>query len=281
MQDLGSLCQAVLRRTHLYDKRSSWPLISGDTYRAFCDIKLDSLENLSNISILDEFSGKVFVGAGIAGEFFSKLERNLSFDLKNIDLIIHNGDHIPEKHVFERWHLNFSSIASVNWLHSLENVRALPIGLENLSYLRNGIPRDFKFTSHVKRDIVLLISFNNHTNPTERQAARDVAESLPGVYVVPPGVSPRDYRELVKRSRFVLSPPGNGPDCHRTWEALYLGSTPIVKSAYWPFKKMDLPVVSIDSWSELVGVLASDRMFASLSVMDLYNTFLKEFDDEN
>ena len=36
------------------------------------------------------------------------------------------------------------------------------------------------------------------------------------------------YRQLLLRSKYVLSPPGNGPDCHRTWESIYLGAIPIV-----------------------------------------------------
>ena len=30
------------------------------------------------------------------------------------------------------------------------------------------------------------------------------------------------------RSKFVLSPPGNGFDCHRTYESILLGAVPIV-----------------------------------------------------
>ena len=36
------------------------------------------------------------------------------------------------------------------------------------------------------------------------------------------------YYIHIARSKFVLSPPGLGMDCYRTWEALYLGSIPIV-----------------------------------------------------
>jgi hypothetical protein len=50
---------------------------------------------------------------------------------------------------------------------------------------------------------------------------------------------------------FVLSPFGNGMDCHRTWEALCLGSIPIVKAPN--FKKMfqDLPVLVVNDWKEI------------------------------
>jgi len=50
---------------------------------------------------------------------------------------------------------------------------------------------------------------------------------------------------------FVLSPHGNGLDCHRTWEALALGCIPIVKKS--PIDKLyeDLPVLIVDNWSDV------------------------------
>jgi hypothetical protein len=54
---------------------------------------------------------------------------------------------------------------------------------------------------------------------------------------------------------FVLSPFGNGMDCHRTWEALCLGAIPIVKAAN--FQKMfeDLPVLIVNDWFEITREL--------------------------
>lgn len=50
---------------------------------------------------------------------------------------------------------------------------------------------------------------------------------------------------------FVLSPEGIGIDCHRTWEALMLGSIPIVKKKL-PSSLFDgLPVIQVDDWSEI------------------------------
>lgn len=54
---------------------------------------------------------------------------------------------------------------------------------------------------------------------------------------------------------FVLSPFGIGMDCHRTWEALCLGSIPILKAPN--FQKMfeDLPVLIVNDWSEITREL--------------------------
>ena len=46
-----------------------------------------------------------------------------------------------------------------------------------------------------------------------------------------------------KKYKFILSPPGAGFDCHRTWEALYLGAIPIVKTSSLDPLYKDLPVV--------------------------------------
>lgn len=51
--------------------------------------------------------------------------------------------------------------------------------------------------------------------------------------------------------KFVLSPPGRGPDVHRTWEALLMGSIPVVQSGPLDFLYFDLPVLTVDTWDEL------------------------------
>lgn len=52
--------------------------------------------------------------------------------------------------------------------------------------------------------------------------------------------------------RFVASPPGNGLDCHRTWEALVLGCVPIVErvAAMSPVFA-DLPVWEVGDYAEV------------------------------
>jgi hypothetical protein len=50
---------------------------------------------------------------------------------------------------------------------------------------------------------------------------------------------------------FVLSPPGAGPDCHRHWESILLGSIPIVLRS--PVTKIleKLPCLQVDCWDEV------------------------------
>lgn len=65
--------------------------------------------------------------------------------------------------------------------------------------------------------------------------------------------------------RFGLSPPGNGLDCHRTWEMLFFGMIPIVKkSALDPLYK-GLPVLVVEDWSELCNPGFLQDSYANLS----------------
>ena len=63
-----------------------------------------------------------------------------------------------------------------------------------------------------------------------------------------------DYLSDLRNSVFCVSPPGNGPDAHRTWEALSMGCIPLV-SSYEPLNLIyeDLPVVIVDNWSQITN----------------------------
>jgi hypothetical protein len=59
---------------------------------------------------------------------------------------------------------------------------------------------------------------------------------------------------------FVLSPHGNGLDCHRTWEALCLGCIPIVKKSVIDHLYEGLPVLIVDDWKEVTLTLLQETV---------------------
>ncbi|MEO7039765.1 MAG: hypothetical protein ABI186_07015 [Candidatus Elarobacter sp.] len=60
-----------------------------------------------------------------------------------------------------------------------------------------------------------------------------------------------DLWRLKARYAFEICPPGNGFDCHRTWETLLLGSIPIVKRSSLDALYDGLPVAIVDDFSEV------------------------------
>jgi len=59
---------------------------------------------------------------------------------------------------------------------------------------------------------------------------------------------------------FVVSPPGEGIDCHRTWEALCLGCIPIMISSPLDDMFEGLPVLIVQRWSDVTKELLDDTI---------------------
>ncbi len=78
-----------------------------------------------------------------------------------------------------------------------------------------------------------------------------------------------NYLKTMARFKFTLSPPGLGPDCYRTWEALLVGSIPIIKTSYLDYLYEDLPVLIVNSWSEVTEEYLLEK-YATISKKD-YN----------
>jgi hypothetical protein len=59
---------------------------------------------------------------------------------------------------------------------------------------------------------------------------------------------------------FVISPHGNGMDCHRTWEALNLGCIPIVRKSPIDVLYEDLPVLIVNEWRDITQELLTNTI---------------------
>jgi hypothetical protein len=102
----------------------------------------------------------------------------------------------------------------------------------------------------------LHMCYSNHHFLTTTRFGQDRLESMKQIpsslVFYEPHHIPREY-SWIRQSQypFVISPHGNGLDCHRTWEALALGCIPIVKRS--PIDKLyeDLPVLIVKEWSDV------------------------------
>ena len=79
-----------------------------------------------------------------------------------------------------------------------------------------------------------------------------------------------DYCNEMSKYKFVVSPPGNGEDCHRTWEALYMGAYPIViKSPIFDEFK-DLPIIQVNNYSDVTYELLNSYLDKEYNYEKLY-----------
>ena len=83
------------------------------------------------------------------------------------------------------------------------------------------------------------------------------------------------YRRILLKYMFVASPEGNGIDCHRTWEAMYLRTVPIVTRSPVTefFVDLGLPMLMVDSWSDINKLNQND-------LIETYREKAIQFDNE-
>lgn len=262
-----------MRSKFLSRRRSSHPFISGDSFLHIATSRILSdcseaelgaafieLEKCANDRTV------LFVEASYFEtdknfESFCKKVLLYTEELRNsTNIVIHNGDIIPNTDQFAFITQHFDSVFSVNANSDLAGVIPLPIGLENRHHRRNGIGREFRIgngnvfqvNGKISSTNRIFSSFSLSTNFKERSNLLKSMEKH-GLDYVAPTLKPRSYRREVLRSQFVLSPPGNGIDCHRTWEAIYLGAIPVVLKACLHKCLVDsFPIYSTDTWENFL-----------------------------
>lgn len=249
------------------ERRSSFPFISCDTFRAVSDIVVEQQHDIDQIAPAMQSDAEprlVFVNADLAAGLLTRLPDAVA---ERITLVIHNGDTIPTDAIAEHAH-RFARVNAVNWLGPRDTAQPLPIGLENASLCANGrldlyadlVPHSRLATiAGNVRTHDLLVAFSDHTNRASRGPARSALLASALDVSAPARLTHRQYQAALRSHHFVASPPGNGPDCHRTWEAMYAGTIPIVVRSAWAFEHKNWPVMIVDDWAEAIERLRSDN----------------------
>jgi hypothetical protein len=140
-------------------------------------------------------------------------------------------------------------------------IRPFPIGLDLHKPRPFGSPRKtaeelrrlaFSAKPAAERPLSVYSDVTVSVASPDRHAAWKLLPGVPHIRSQRLRVTQRTTWRRYAQSRFVLSLKGNGYDCHRTWEALYLGAIVIaLRSELDPLYE-GLPVVLIDSLEELL-----------------------------
>ena len=187
-------------------------------------------------------------------KFFSKMVPRI----KHPFIIITHGDYrdafLPsytrylDSHKVIAWFSIHSSI------HHHPKFFAIPIGIfqgAELHQDKNQIHNLFTYLRAAStKHKLLYINFNVKETKPERIKLLQYFKKKP--FCTFASAKPfTDYITEMAQFKFVLSPPGLQIDCYRTWEALLLGSIPIVKSSYLNPLYEQLPVLVINNWKEI------------------------------
>ena len=269
------------------ERPTSYPFISGDTYRSISDVIVESkkdfelfLEHIKYINIKIIFVSLSFIYKN-ENYFIDNLNK-INEDLKSCVIILHNGDKIPCDDFFLKLSNIFKKVYCVNSMSKISNIIALPIGLENYHLFNNGkIEKLIQYNNSIRinqKNIILFSCFDVSTNYELRKPIQEKFIKSKFIHNYN-ALNNSEYVNHLKRSFFIISPPGNGLDCHRNWEAIYYKCIPVVLKNYLPKHFIDnLPILAVNSYDEILDKSDSELKYLYNEIVENRSTEIAYFD---
>ena len=159
-------------------------------------------------------------------------------------LITHNGDEPSGTHKIILNNSYLIKWYGENMTLISEKTECLPIGLENQMWKRTNFNIIDKFKNNIKKNL-LYVNFSIKTNKNREIILKNILEKG---FQKNNNKNWNEYMEELSSYKFALSPKGNGVDCHRTWECLYLGVIPIVEKSNVINNFIELPILIIENY---------------------------------
>jgi hypothetical protein len=176
-------------------------------------------------------------------------------------LVSHNSDiAIGEQHLRFLRHRRLRAWFAANVELEHPKLRAIPLGIANPHWPHGdaAVLEEARAAALPKSRLVDA-SFSVDTNVPERSYCVQQTGLEPS-----PALPFTDYVRALTSSYFSLCPRGNGIDTHRTWEALYLRTIPIVTRSPLTEQHPDLPLLVLDDWSQFRSLELSPEVYSRI-----------------
>jgi len=248
----------IARRIYLYIfihkfpkffRFSSFPFLSGDTLRKLADHVFDETKSLDAKNVKSQ--DFVFVKADRLEFYFSNIHRDIDF---KYNLITHNSDRNIDDNT-----LLLLDNKILNWYaqnlitKEKNNIKIIPIGLENKRFLNNGLISHFKNYQNSVKSEYILCSFKNRNS--ERKYLYNLIKEN-DIFTKINFKNHKEYTKNLAKYKFNLCPIGNGADTHRIWESFMVNTIPIVKNEIFIENLIsnNAPLFVVQEWEELINL---------------------------
>jgi hypothetical protein len=216
--------------------------ITGNKFKEICHYTYDEMGFIIHSEPVDNEILRVFVKIDYVHNFFTKPP------LRPFILFTHNGDlPIDDSYLKYLDNINFLKWYGQNVMTIHSKLQSIPIGIANNQWDHGN-----------EYDFIEIINENNVKNnlfyinfEITNFARNDCLQKLStfGLYKQE-RKSFKEYLRELSKSYFVISPEGNGIDCHKIWEALYLKTIPIITKSINSDFYTDLPIIVLKSWDD-------------------------------
>lgn len=236
---------------HTLKKRpGSYPYLTGDSFRSLADHIHDETGTFNPTSVRN--GDVVFVGNPYMDDFFQKIHPHIN---SKYILIQHNGDNPVDEHIAKYIDEKIVRFYAQCVFVSHAKIVPIPIGIANKHHGIEISPELNKreFPKSKEKQPRIFFHFSVQTNPTERGPALEYFKTHPAMDTIHTFVPYKSYKKILGAYCFTASPAGNALGSHRTWEALYLHTIPIVKRTVDAEScvALGMPIWMVDDWHEL------------------------------
>uniref|UniRef100_A0A6C0EUQ3 RXYLT1 C-terminal domain-containing protein n=1 Tax=viral metagenome TaxID=1070528 RepID=A0A6C0EUQ3_9ZZZZ len=193
--------------------------------------------------------------------------------------------HIYNQITLRKWQKIYkdplSLIVQASKMDGSDSWQPFPIGMQ-YSYINNYKKQDkIQIGNH---DFTVLTCFNTHTDSTRRptNGRISIQNTLLQNNIINKCIEANEYFDNLPNYKFVISPEGNGIDCHRHYEALIAGCIPIIEDNAEIRKKYEgCPILYTKDYSEITNEYLLEQYKKMIDYeYDFSKLFLSYYDDE-
>lgn len=228
--------------------KDSYPYLTGMGLRNRSHLIFDEFQQ-DPASCITKEGQVVFLKTDFIDVFFNNIIHTIKHKIK---IITQNSSLGVEKR--HSVYLNNEKVLiwyaqNANFYHP--KLQSIPLGIANARWPHGNINEieEVKSSENTK-DYLVYMNFDVKTNPNKRQEILDMFKGKD--FVLNGEKKPfKQYLTDLSKSKFTVSPPGHGIDCHRIWESIAVGTIPIVENCHNISFHRDCPIMIIDDWQTL------------------------------
>ena len=116
---------------------------------------------------------------------------------------------------------------------------------------------------------LLYVNHSNSTHP-DRARIKELFRNQSWARIESSRLSPRKFYKEILKSSFIICPEGNGIDCHREWEVIYLRRVPVLKwHPYLAKLHEGNPVLFVENYEDVTEEL----LVKNLHLLEIASNF--------
>ncbi len=246
--DLDTRIAIDFRKKNLLHDLNPVDFVSGQIFQSLSDFWIHEQVKQFPVEKM-EYGSVIYVKTDLLKHFIRSIHPKIRYPYV---LVTHNSDLAIDKK-YSSFIENPKLIAwhGENIAFDHPKLHPIPIGIPNPELPVGNLSLWSKNLDSIslERNFKVYVNFNPETHPRRREIINKIRENP--IYSLSESTDLEGYIQDLKSYQFVLSPRGNGLDCHRTWEALYMGAIPIVETSSLDPLFSDLPVIIVERFEDL------------------------------